>query len=106
MPHFNTRAIILAFVAKGKGYSEMACPHVANDEEEETDRKEGQIKRVESELLEDDMYVIPAAHPVTVRAAENNNLEVFEFVLNAPYNFRNFLAGKHTSLVNNISHFK
>ncbi|XP_028795183.1 beta-conglycinin beta subunit 1-like [Neltuma alba] len=116
LPHYNTRAIILAFVAEGQGHTEMACPHLASPEEQEgecgcrarrqregeQEHREGQFRRVAAQLSKGDFYVVPAGHPVAVRASKNSNLEVVEFVLNAPYNFRNFLAGKSQNVLNEL----
>ncbi|XP_028795180.1 conglutin beta 7-like [Neltuma alba] len=116
LPHYNTRAIILAFVAEGQGHTEMACPHLASPEEQEgecgcrarrqregeQEHREGQFRRVAAQLSKGDFYVVPAGHPVAVRASKNSNLEVVEFILNAPYNFRNFLAGKSQNVLNEL----
>ncbi|KAI9089783.1 hypothetical protein K1719_029076 [Acacia pycnantha] len=100
MPHYNTRGIILGIVADGEGNTEIACPHLASKEEGE--QQEGQIKSLSANVTKGDLYIIPAGHPVSVRASEKSILEVVEFVLNAPYNFRNFLAGKKDNVLNEI----
>ncbi|XP_054791217.1 provicilin-like [Prosopis cineraria] len=138
LPHYNTRAIVLGFVADGEGDTEMACPHLANqqrsssedeegaeynrkgrrqseseqrqqrqqqeeDQEEQQDqRREGQVKRLSAKLSKSGLYISPAGHPVAIRASRNSNLEVVEFILNAPYNFRNFLAGARDNVLKNI----
>ncbi|KAK4257965.1 hypothetical protein QN277_007485 [Acacia crassicarpa] len=100
MPHYNTRGIILAIIADGDGNTEIACPHLVDKEEGE--QQEGQIKSLSANVTKGDLYIIPAGHPVSVRASEKSILEVVEFVLNAPYNFRNFLAGKKDNVLNEI----
>lgn len=104
MPHYNTRGIILGFVANGGGHTEVVCPHVANKQqlEGEEQQAEGQVKSLWANVTKGDFYIIPAGHPLSVRASENSSLEAVEFVLNAPYNFRNFLAGKKDNVLNEI----
>ncbi|XP_028771629.1 provicilin-like [Neltuma alba] len=100
LPHYNTRAIILAFVAEGQGDTEMQRQREGEGEGQE--HREGQFKRLAARLSKGDFFIVPAGHPVAVRASRNSNLEVVEFVLNAPYNFRSFLAGKSQNVLNEL----
>jgi len=50
-----------------------------------------EVQNYRAELSEDDVFVIPAAHPVAINAT--SNLNFIAFGINAENNQRNFLAG-------------
>lgn len=99
LPHFNTRAIIIAYVVDGQGGLEIASPHLASQsseqesQQQQEEQSEGQIQRVSAKLSKGDVFIIPVAHPVALTAFKNNRLRVIGFALNPLNNQRNFLAG-------------
>ncbi|KAL4642326.1 hypothetical protein ACB092_02G008300 [Castanea dentata] len=101
VPHFNSRATVIVYVAEGTGSFEMACPHLSRQGQEYQDRREqeeeesgGQYHRVTARLSRGDTYIVPAGHPVAVIASQNEDLRLIGFSVNAENNQRNFLAGQ------------
>ncbi|KAM3755014.1 hypothetical protein ACB098_02G007100 [Castanea mollissima] len=101
VPHFNSRATVIVYVAEGTGSFEMACPHLSRQGQEYQDRREqeeeesgGQYHRVTARLSRGDTFIVPAGHPVAVIASQNEDLRLFGFSVNAENNQRNFLAGQ------------
>lgn len=92
---------MIVTVNEGKGDFELVGQRNENqqglgeeDDEEEEQREEEKKKQVQSykaKLTPGDVFVIPAGHPVAVRASSNLNL--LGFGINAENNQRNFLAG-------------
>lgn len=101
MPHYNSRAIVIVVVNEGNGDFELVGQRNENqqgrrkedDEEEEQGEEEinKQVQNYKSKLSQGDVFVIPAGHPVAIRASTNLNL--LGFGINAENNQRNFLAG-------------
>ncbi|KAM4115879.1 hypothetical protein ACJW30_02G007100 [Castanea mollissima] len=87
VPHFNSRATVIVYVAEGTGSFEMACPHLSRQGQEYQDRRE-------QEEEESDTFIVPAGHPVAVIASQNEDLRLIGFSVNAENNQRNFLAGQ------------
>lgn len=101
LPHFNRKAIILAYAAEGDGYNEIGSPYPINGQQES--KEEGYIERLAANIGTGDLYIIPAGHPVGVSASEDSKLKVVEFILNPFDNSRMFLAGNtHISIQNKI----
>ncbi|XVF28798.1 hypothetical protein REPUB_Repub15cG0062700 [Reevesia pubescens] len=106
VPHYNSKATFVVFVTEGKGYVEMACPHLSRqsqrsqnrreqeEEEEEEEQRTGESKKVKAQLSAGDLFVVPAGHPVTFFASKNQNLKTIGFGIYATNNQRIFLAGK------------
>ncbi|XP_028771656.1 vicilin-like [Neltuma alba] len=121
LPHYNSKAIVVAQVIDGTAQLEIASPHLANERSEEEDeenrheqqqqqqeqqrgeeRSEGQIRRVSSRLNQGDAFVALAGHPLALRASNRNDLKVVAFLLNAQNNQRNFLGGERDNVINQI----
>ncbi|KAI5403138.1 provicilin-like [Lathyrus oleraceus] len=110
LPHYNSRAIVIVTVNEGKGDFELLGQRNENqqglreeDDEEEEQREEETKKQVQSykaKLTPGDVFVIPAGHPVAVRASSNLNL--LGFGINAENNQRNFLAGEEDNVISQI----
>ncbi|CAL5205274.1 unnamed protein product [Lathyrus oleraceus] len=110
LPHYNSRAIVIVTVNEGKGDFELVGQRNENqqglreeDDEEEEQREEETKKQVQSykaKLTPGDVFVIPAGHPVAVRASSNLNL--LGFGINAENNQRNFLAGEEDNVISQI----
>lgn len=95
VPHFNSRATVIVYVADGTGSFEMACPQEYQDRrEQEEEESGGQYHRVTARLSRGDTFIVPAGHPVAVIASQNEDLRLIGFGVNAENNQRNFLAGK------------
>ncbi|CAB4292082.1 unnamed protein product [Prunus armeniaca] len=116
VPHYNTKATYLMMVVDGMGYFEMACPKFtipASEEEmkyqeEQADQQSGAYVKVSGKLSLGDVFVIPAGHPVSIVAQNNNpnnngnqnqNLRIVGFGINAGNNMRNFLAGQEGNIM-------
>ncbi|KAE8663503.1 Vicilin GC72-A [Hibiscus syriacus] len=97
VPHYNSMSTFVIFVTKGDGYVEMVCPHLSSQSsrnEEEEEGRSGEYKQVKAQLSAGDVYVVPAGHPVTYYASQNQHLRFMAFGLNHRNNTRNFIAGK------------
>ena len=95
LPHYNTKAITIAQIFDGRAKLELASPHLAREksEEDEEDRREGQIQKVTSTVKKDDVFVALAGHPFALRTSKKDNLWMVAFLLSAENNQRNFLGG-------------
>ncbi|KAI5403144.1 hypothetical protein KIW84_050649 [Lathyrus oleraceus] len=110
LPHYNSRAIVIVTVNEGKGDFELVGQRNENqqglreeDDEEEEQREEetkNQVQSYKAKLTPGDVFVIPAGHPVAVRASSNLNL--LGFGINAENNQRNFLAGEEDNVISQI----
>ncbi|KAF6146344.1 hypothetical protein GIB67_020438 [Kingdonia uniflora] len=101
-PFYNSESTRVILVNKGRGRIEMICPHLerqsqrqhkGQQQEQEPKSSSGNYQRVSSQLSPRTAFVIPAGHPFSIVADENENLEVVVFGVNAQDNQRNFLAG-------------
>ncbi|XP_076958872.1 vicilin Cor a 11.0101-like isoform X2 [Bidens hawaiensis] len=92
-PFYNTKATLVLMVTNGVGRFEMACPHLS---EQASSRGEihPRYKKVSSELRCGMEVVIPAGHPVVIKAFGEQNLEVVGFGLNSDENEWFPLAGR------------
>ncbi|PPD69378.1 hypothetical protein GOBAR_DD33745 [Gossypium barbadense] len=74
VPHYNSKATFVVLVTEGNGHVEM---------------------RVRAQLSTGDLFVVPAGHPVTFVASQNEDLGLLGFGLyNGQDNKRIFVAGK------------
>lgn len=95
---YNSRATKIAMVVDGKGYFEMACPHLSSGRQSQTHSRRGQTtgstyQKVQARLNRGTVFVVPAGHPVTAVASRNSNLQIVCFEVNAENNVRYTLAG-------------
>ncbi|KAK6913966.1 Cupin 1 [Dillenia turbinata] len=101
-PFFNSKSTKIVYVVEGNGCFEMACPHVASQSQGSQTRKgvteSTSYKKLYAHLSRGDALVIPAGHPVTFIADQNQNLQLVSFGINAQNNKRNFLAGQENVL--------
>ncbi|KAI9089714.1 hypothetical protein K1719_029007 [Acacia pycnantha] len=102
LPHFNSKGIILAYVADGEGYYQVGSPYPINKQQQQQQQEEGLIERLTANVTRRDLYIIPAGYPVAVNAPEDSHLEVVEFILNARNNTRKFLIGEEDNVVKKI----
>ncbi|XP_058781771.1 vicilin [Vicia villosa] len=110
LPHYNSRAIVIVAVNEGKGDFELVGLRNENqqgqrkeDDEEEKQGEEEINKKVQNykaKLSPGDVFVIPAGHPVAVKAS--SNLDLLGFGINAENNQRNFLAGEEDNVISQI----
>ncbi|PQQ11124.1 vicilin GC72-A [Prunus yedoensis var. nudiflora] len=104
VPHFNSKATHLIMVVEGNGLVEMACPCLASQrqeikgQQEQQGEQNGRHMKVTAQLSPGDVFVIPAGHPVAF-VAQNQNLRILGFGLNAQNNMRNFLAGQEDNIL-------
>lgn len=112
-PYYNSRATKVAIVLNGRGYFEMACPHVSGSGRSQqqhqrggrTRRGEGtttpiHYEKISSELRPGTVFVVPAGHPFITMASQNENLEVICFEINAENNHKFPLAGQKNIMRN------
>ncbi|KAF3457105.1 hypothetical protein FNV43_RR01762 [Rhamnella rubrinervis] len=105
--HHNSRATIVSLVLEGSGQYEMACPHLSSQEEGEQMEDSHHIssgnrfQKVSANLSPGDVFVVPAGHPISIVASQNQNLRMLGFGINGLNNQRNFLAGKE-SMMNQV----
>ncbi|KAH9309609.1 hypothetical protein KI387_037520, partial [Taxus chinensis] len=122
VPHWETHSTRIAVVVKGSGRVEIASPEGVqqqrrreeggeseSEQEREMERGQGETreereeeeggefrvsyKRVEENLKEGDVFVIPAGHPSSQIASSNERLEILTFhINNDDRNEINFLA--------------
>ncbi|OVA15523.1 Cupin 1 [Macleaya cordata] len=110
-PFYNSKSTRMVLVVEGKGYFEMACPHLSRErestqqghssrrgrEQEQEQEEQGgggsHYQRVSSRLSPRTLFIIPAGHPTTIVASDNENLQMVVFGINARNNKKNFLAG-------------
>ncbi|KAK8709623.1 hypothetical protein V6N13_060636 [Hibiscus sabdariffa] len=77
-------ATFLILVTQGKGYVEMVYP-----------ARSRKYRKVTARLSAGDIFVVPAGHPFTFVASENENLRAIGFSLYNQDNRRIFIAGKN-----------
>ncbi|CAN6439706.1 unnamed protein product [Victoria cruziana] len=110
-PSYDSRATKIAITIRGRGYMEMACPHVSESQEdhsgggEEEDRStergggEGEeeqgarYQRMSAELSPMTVFVAPAGHPLAIVADEDLHILCFE--INSSDNHKSMVAGKN-----------
>ncbi|XP_058766996.1 vicilin-like [Vicia villosa] len=110
LPHYNSRAIVIVTVNEGNGDFELVGlrnekqqgQRKEDDEEEEQEEEEinKQVINYKAKLSQGDVFIIPAGHPVAIRASSNLNL--LGFGINAENNQRNFLAGEEDNVISQI----
>ncbi|KAL2935819.1 Vicilin-like antimicrobial peptides 2-1 [Bienertia sinuspersici] len=104
-PFYNSRATKIAVVVKGKGYFEMACPHVSESGHKQHHRHESSrrgdkstvpihYEKISSEVRQGTVFVVPPGHPFVTVASEDENLEIICFEVNAENNRKVPLAGQ------------
>ncbi|XP_040373826.1 vicilin Jug r 2.0101-like [Rosa chinensis] len=98
LPHYNSKAIFVVLVVEGSGRVEMACPHMASQSQmgEEEVEQQGEQVKVTADVSEGDVFVIPAGHPIAI-VAQNQQLKMLGFGINAQNNKRNFIAGREAN---------
>ncbi|KAI4345671.1 hypothetical protein L6164_012771 [Bauhinia variegata] len=112
LPHFNSEKTVLMFVVQGNGTFEMASPHLSSEgsqggsgcecqegQQQEEQWKVGQIRRLDAQVREGDVYVMPPGHPTALRASNNGNLHIVSFGINDLNNQMNFLAGERHNII-------
>ncbi|KAF9622586.1 hypothetical protein IFM89_032485 [Coptis chinensis] len=110
-PFYNSKATSLVVVVEGRGRFEMACPHVSSSKrqrsqgrreyEQEEEREESgsaHYQRVSARLSPRTAFIVPAGHPVSIVASDNQNLQIVAFKINVENNQRNYLAGQENVL--------
>lgn len=116
-PHYNSKAMKIAVVVDGEGGFQMACPHLSSsrkggrwsereqeqmgesgrwsEREQEQERKgERTYQKIRGRLRRGVVFVVPAGHPFSVFASNNQNLQIVCFEANAFGNTKYLLAGK------------
>ncbi|KAJ0966397.1 hypothetical protein J5N97_027535 [Dioscorea zingiberensis] len=92
MLHYNTEGTKIAYVMRGRGYFEMACPHISSQKHQ---REREQYQSVRSELSPGKVIVIPAGHPIASIASRDEGLQILCFGIRAENNQKIFLSGKN-----------
>ncbi|CAI8596044.1 unnamed protein product [Vicia faba] len=110
LPHYNSRAIVIVtvndenrdFELVGQRNENQQGQRKEDDEEEEQGEEEinKQVKNYKAKLSREDVFVIPAGHPVAIKAS--SNLDLLGFGINAKNNQRNFLAGGEDNVIGQI----
>lgn len=99
-PSFNSRASKVILVVDGNGYFEMACPHMSQNRsgsyEGESEQESVSYTKMNGPLEHGNVVVVPAGHPFTAVASQNEDLLLLCFDLNADGNVKYYLAGKNT----------
>ncbi|XP_019053172.1 PREDICTED: vicilin-like antimicrobial peptides 2-2 [Nelumbo nucifera] len=100
-PLYNTRSTRIAFVVKGNGWWEMACPHISSQSQRgrEGEGDGVQYEKASSPVSPNTGFIIPLGHVFTVVASEKENLQIIVFGINAQDNKRNFVAGKEHNVM-------
>ncbi|KAF5752254.1 vicilin-like antimicrobial peptides 2-2 [Tripterygium wilfordii] len=97
-PHYNSRATTVVVVVEGHARIEMGCPHLSQESQgqrrEQRTEQEGYYQKISSHLSPGDVFIIPAGHPFTIVASENEKLRTVGFGIHAWNNQRSFLAGR------------
>ena len=83
MPHYYSKAIVILVVNEGEAHVELVGP--------KGNKETLEYESYRAELSKDDVFVIPAAYPVAIKATSNVNFTGFG--INANNNNRNLLAG-------------
>lgn len=118
-PKYSTRATKIAVVVEGSGYFEMACPHESGsgrherrermsehgrrgeeqeEGEEEQKQKSRGYKQIRAHIKEGSVIVLPAGHPATFVAGNEQNLAVLCFGVGSSHDEEVFLAGGNSLL--------
>lgn len=94
-PFFNSEATKIALVRSGKGFFEMACPHITSKSGQDKEKKSSSrsYHKIRAKLKPGTAFVVPAGHPFVTVASENDDMQIFCFELNAKNNVRYPLAG-------------
>ncbi|GAU49790.1 hypothetical protein TSUD_46070 [Trifolium subterraneum] len=109
LPHYNSRAVVVLIVNEGKGNLELVGLNSEQQEQEEDDEQQEheeeqdqnkRVHRYSARLSRGDVIVIPAGHPIAVKASSDLNL--LGFGINAENNQRNFLAGEEDNVISQI----
>ncbi|KAL2935638.1 Vicilin-like antimicrobial peptides 2-1 [Bienertia sinuspersici] len=106
-PFYNSRATKIAVVVRGKGYFEMACPHVSESGHKQHHHRESSkrgdkstvpihYEKISSEVRQGTVFVVPPGHPFITVASEDENLEIICFEVNAENNRKVPLAGQRS----------
>lgn len=90
-PFFNSKSINIGVVKEGKGYFEMACPHLSSDSS--SGGAPVSYRNVNAHVKRGSVYIVPPGHPVITVASKDQNLELLVFQINARDNKRFPLAG-------------
>ncbi|KAF5181876.1 Conglutin beta, partial [Thalictrum thalictroides] len=108
-PFYNSRATSLIVVVNGNnGRFEMACPHLSSSQSQregretrEQEQKQGgsvHYQKVSARLSPRTAFIVPAGHPVSIVASDNQNLKIVAFKINVENNQRIYLAGQNNLL--------
>ncbi|RDX87349.1 Sucrose-binding protein, partial [Mucuna pruriens] len=81
--HYNSRVTKIAMVMDGRGYLQIACPHVSERSEEKHEKSSPSYSRISAELKPGMMFVVPPGHPFLAIAARKENLQIISFEVNA-----------------------
>ncbi|XP_027367670.1 beta-conglycinin, beta chain-like [Abrus precatorius] len=106
LPHYNSKAIVVLVVNKGKaklelvGLEEQQQKQEQEQEEEEEQEGTRKVQSYRAKLSEGDIFVIPASHPVAINAS--TDFHIVAFGINAENNQRNFLAGEKDNVIRQI----
>ncbi|XP_027367623.1 beta-conglycinin, beta chain-like [Abrus precatorius] len=106
LPHYNSKAIVVLVVNKGKaklelvGLKEQHQKQEQQQEEEEEQEGPRKVQSYRAKLSEGDIFVIPASYPVAINASTDFHLVAFG--INAENNQRNFLAGEKDNVISQI----
>lgn len=102
VPHYNSKATVMAMVVEGNGRFEMACPHMSSQRQqgggEPEEEEMEQYENVGARISPGDVFIIPAGHPLAIVSSQNQNLRIVGFGVNAQNSQRNFLAGNKLKL--------
>ncbi|KAK8467459.1 hypothetical protein PHAVU_007G059750 [Phaseolus vulgaris] len=92
VPHYYSKAIVILVVNEGEAHVELVGP--------KGNKETLEYESYRAELSKDDVFVIPAAYPVAIKATSNVNFTGFG--INANNNNRNLLAGKTDNVISSI----
>nr|AHW49409.1 alpha-phaseolin [Phaseolus vulgaris] len=92
VPHYYSKAIVILVVNEGEAHVELVGP--------KGNKETLEFESYRAELSKDDVFVIPAAYPVAIKATSNVNFTGFG--INANNNNRNLLAGKTDNVISSI----
>ncbi|CAJ1977187.1 unnamed protein product [Sphenostylis stenocarpa] len=100
LPHYNSKAPLILVVNKGEATVELVGLREQQKKQQEEEEESREVKRYRAKLSEDDIFVIPAAYPVSINAT--TNLNFLALGINAKNNQRNFLAGEKDNVISEI----
>nr|P80463.2 RecName: Full=Phaseolin; Flags: Precursor [Phaseolus lunatus]AAA99532.1 phaseolin [Phaseolus lunatus] len=84
VPHYNSKAIVILVVEEGVAKVELVGP--------KREKESLELETYRADVSEGDVFVIPAAYPVAIKAISNVNFT--SFGINANNNYRILLTGK------------